>query len=64
MGPRKDIFVVSPDSHAKEQVLGERTCPSYLRSVCSNRLSCGLSNFDSSQYSIYMQVIKRYGITM
>jgi len=34
-----------------------RSYPSYVRTVCSNRLSCRISNFDSSQYLIYMQLI-------
>jgi len=64
IGPRKHILDGSPDPHAKGQLLWERTCPSYLRTVCSNRLSCRISNFDSSQYSMSMQPIKRYGITL
>jgi len=33
--------------------LGEGTCPSYLRTVCSNRLSCQISTFDSSHSTQY-----------
>jgi len=51
------------DPDVKGQVLGERTCLSYPRTVCSNHLSCRISNLDSSQYSISMQPIKRYSIT-
>ena len=64
VGPRMRILYGGPDPHVKGQLLGERTCHSYLRTVRSNRLSCRISNFDSSQYSISMQSVKRYGITV
>ena len=40
VGIRKHVLARGPDPCAKGQLLGERTCPSYLRTVCSNRLSC------------------------
>jgi len=66
VGPRKHILDGGPDPCVKGQLLGERICPSCLRTVCSSHLSCRISNFDSSQYSVYeyMQPIKRYGITV
>jgi len=38
VNPRKDILHRSPDPRAKGQLLGERTGPSYLRTVCSKGL--------------------------
>jgi len=55
---RNHILDGSPDPHANGQLLGERTCPSYFRTVCSSHLSCGTVNFDSREYSISMQSIK------
>jgi len=62
--PRKHILDGGPDLLVKRQLLGERTFPSYLRTVCSNCLSCRILNFNSSQYLISMQPIKSYGVTV
>ena len=40
-------------SPCEGQVLGERSCSSYLRTVCSNRLSCGLAKCcDASMFAL------------
>jgi len=63
-GPKDACVRWNPDPHTKCQFLGERSCPSYLRSVCSNCLPCRISNFGSSEYLISMQAITRYGRTV
>ena len=44
MDPRKHILHRSPDPRAKGQLLGERTGPSYLRTVCSKCLVVYVAN--------------------
>ena len=61
VGPRKHMLDGVQIRMQRDNFWG-KTCPSYLRTVCSNCLLCRISNFDSSQYSVSMQPVKRSGL--
>jgi len=63
-GPKEAYIRWGSRSPCEGATFRGRTCPSYLRTVCSNCLSCRILNFNSSHYLISMQPIKCYGITV
>jgi len=63
-GPKEAYIRWGPDPVAKGQLLGEKTYPSYLRTVSVIVYSVEYRISTSCQYLISMQPIKRYGITV